>query len=238
MKPLPEMTAVESSNIESIGYDPDDQQLFVEFKSGDRWRYDGVSEETWNEFAASESAGKAFYSLIKGKFESVQITGTAPNEADEHAAGVDVSQEGDDLPETESTIEQKESEAADQSDAVASEGSPDTASQENADITDSNDQQDDDPSDDQEDYQASHAQVEAETEEELNDGASSCVVSSWSHGDEAGTLFITMENGDKWKYPQAPVTLIKSLDQAEDPTKFYLQNIVARYEGEKVARAA
>jgi len=227
-----DMIAVESSNIDAVGYTEDDQHLFVTFKNGDTWRYDGVPQETFEDFINSDSAGKAFHSMIKGKFESEQITGTAPNEADEHEAGVDVS-----TPDTETTIEQKESEAVDQSDAVASEGSPDTASQENADITDSNDQQDDDQSDDQEDHQASHAQVD-DQEEKFDDGASSCVVSSWSHGDEAGTLFITMENGDQWKYPQAPITLIKSLDQAEDPTKFYLQNIVARYEGEKVKRAA
>jgi hypothetical protein len=49
------------------GYEPETQELDVEFRSGDVWRYDGVSMETFVGFLRAASKGKYFLESIKGK---------------------------------------------------------------------------------------------------------------------------------------------------------------------------
>lgn len=58
-----EMTKVESSNIEAIGYETD--VLYIQFKTGDLYSYSPVTEEMYNELMAAESKGKYFAANIK-----------------------------------------------------------------------------------------------------------------------------------------------------------------------------
>lgn len=60
--------AVESSNITSIGYDPDEQKLEVEFHGGSIYQYFEVPETLYRYFIEAESKGKFFAQNVKGYF--------------------------------------------------------------------------------------------------------------------------------------------------------------------------
>jgi hypothetical protein len=58
---------VESSMIKSIGYDPLEEVLEVEFNRGGVYQYLGVPEDVYTTVAESDSVGKSFSSLVKSK---------------------------------------------------------------------------------------------------------------------------------------------------------------------------
>jgi hypothetical protein len=57
---------VTSSNIESIGYDPDTRKLHVKFASA-VYEYDDVSSDEYAGLMAAESLGGHLHSHIKGE---------------------------------------------------------------------------------------------------------------------------------------------------------------------------
>ena len=61
-----EMVPVESSNIDSIGYDKTEELLYVRFKNGSLYNYERVPEETFNELMAADSKGSFLARYIKG----------------------------------------------------------------------------------------------------------------------------------------------------------------------------
>lgn len=61
---------VKSSNIASIGYDPDAEVLEVEFKDGAVYQYDDVPKRLHLKLMKTKSPGKVLYAEIKGKFNS------------------------------------------------------------------------------------------------------------------------------------------------------------------------
>jgi len=67
---------VESSNLESIGYDCDKQVLGVVMKSAPEtiYAYNEVPLNTYLELLNSESKGKFFINAIKGKFQFRKIS--------------------------------------------------------------------------------------------------------------------------------------------------------------------
>ena len=66
---MPEMKPVESSNIDSIGYDGEKKKLSVKFKHNDAiYVYNDIPREKHKELLKSESIGKFLCSEIKGKF--------------------------------------------------------------------------------------------------------------------------------------------------------------------------
>ena len=68
-----EMVNVESSNIESIGYDGFLLRLRIKFLTSEKvYAFDGVSPELHLEFMESESKGSFFYKRIKGKFDLIK----------------------------------------------------------------------------------------------------------------------------------------------------------------------
>lgn len=70
--------AVDSSNIQSIGYSALRKVLAVEFKSGDVFHYHGVPGETHAAFLEADSLGKFYFKNIKGKFSAMKMTGPCP----------------------------------------------------------------------------------------------------------------------------------------------------------------
>jgi hypothetical protein len=58
--------SVESSNIESIGYDSNSKILEIEFNDHSVYRYYEVPEDVYDELMASESKGSYFFRKIKG----------------------------------------------------------------------------------------------------------------------------------------------------------------------------
>ena len=56
---------VDSSNLQSVGYDPINQILEVEFRSGDIYVYYGVPEVVYRELMAAQSHGRFFSAQIR-----------------------------------------------------------------------------------------------------------------------------------------------------------------------------
>ena len=54
--------------IESVGYDPDEKELQIEFNSGNVITYYDVPANVYNEFIQSESKGRYFHYFIKDSY--------------------------------------------------------------------------------------------------------------------------------------------------------------------------
>jgi len=67
------MIPVDSSNIASIGYDPDTQTLQVEFSNGHVYQYFDVPEVVFREFLAAPSKGVYLHAGIKGNYRYARI---------------------------------------------------------------------------------------------------------------------------------------------------------------------
>lgn len=66
---LPKLVRVESSSIDSVGYDPDSRRLFVRFvESGNAYVYSNVPKRVFDELLASNSKGRYFNEQIRGAF--------------------------------------------------------------------------------------------------------------------------------------------------------------------------
>ncbi|MHA2227478.1 MAG: KTSC domain-containing protein [Candidatus Hodarchaeales archaeon] len=64
---------VRSSNIRSIGYDPDRKILEVEFKSRNIYHYYGVPLNRFNDLMTASSHGKYLNRYIKGIYQYKKI---------------------------------------------------------------------------------------------------------------------------------------------------------------------
>lgn len=67
---------LKSSNIHSISYNAEDQNLEVGFNSGKLYLYHNVPEELHQQFLAAESKGKFFKQNIRGKFSYICLGNT------------------------------------------------------------------------------------------------------------------------------------------------------------------
>lgn len=67
------MQAVDSSNIDAVGYDAETETLHVKFRSGDIWEYDRVPEREYDRFMAAPSLGKYFNKDIRGAFDGRKL---------------------------------------------------------------------------------------------------------------------------------------------------------------------
>jgi len=68
-----ERIKVESSNIESIGYDEESKTLIVEFKSGSTYSYIGVPSIVFKKMLESDSKGKFLNNNIKPVFLATKL---------------------------------------------------------------------------------------------------------------------------------------------------------------------
>jgi hypothetical protein len=64
---------VDSSNIDSIGYDLDSQTLEIEFQNGYVYQYFDVPESYYHNLMEAGSHGKNFCDNIKGHFRFARI---------------------------------------------------------------------------------------------------------------------------------------------------------------------
>ncbi|NET40178.1 MAG: KTSC domain-containing protein [Cyanothece sp. SIO1E1] len=64
---------VQSSMARAVDYDPRQNRLQVEFKSGAVYEYADVDAETWNALQESNSVGKFFNQEIKGNYQFRRI---------------------------------------------------------------------------------------------------------------------------------------------------------------------
>ncbi|KKN03094.1 hypothetical protein LCGC14_1111210 [marine sediment metagenome] len=63
-----EWTDVDSSNLAAIGYDEEDNSLFVRFNSGQEYVYYDVPVDIFEAFKDAESKGKYLNEHIKGAY--------------------------------------------------------------------------------------------------------------------------------------------------------------------------
>lgn len=78
-----ERQSVESSQLKSAGYDPENQILEIEFNTGSVYRYKGVDQQTFDGLMAAESVGRYFGQVIKPnqeRFPFEKIQGPASRE--------------------------------------------------------------------------------------------------------------------------------------------------------------
>lgn len=68
-----EMKKVNSTNINSIGYDEEKQILYVSFHSNSLYMYYDVPQEVYNEFLNSHSKGSYLYKNIIDYFDYDRI---------------------------------------------------------------------------------------------------------------------------------------------------------------------
>lgn len=59
------MTPVESSQIHSVGYDPESKRLHVKFHSGGTYEYHGVEPATHDGLMKADSVGKFFHANVR-----------------------------------------------------------------------------------------------------------------------------------------------------------------------------
>lgn len=64
-----ELTYVDSSNIDAIGYDEDNQELHVKFLSGGYYTYSGVPKEVFDELMNAPSKGSYLNREVKGVYQ-------------------------------------------------------------------------------------------------------------------------------------------------------------------------
>ncbi|MBK5219311.1 MAG: KTSC domain-containing protein [Thermoleophilia bacterium] len=64
---------VRSSNIASVGYDPDSAILEIEFNDGGVYQYSQVSERHFRGLMTSGSVGGYFHRHIKGSYRYRQV---------------------------------------------------------------------------------------------------------------------------------------------------------------------
>jgi hypothetical protein len=63
-----ERQRVASSNIRSVGYDPDAQVLEIEFQDGAVYQYSGVPSAVYAGLLSAGSAGRYSHAHIKGRY--------------------------------------------------------------------------------------------------------------------------------------------------------------------------
>lgn len=64
-----ERVPVTSSNIKSVGHDPDTNTLAVEFSDGSVYHYHDVEKDIHEGLVAAKSVGGYLHSTIKGKYK-------------------------------------------------------------------------------------------------------------------------------------------------------------------------
>lgn len=64
--------SVESSNIESVGYDDTTSSMYVKYKSG-TYKYDGVDKSVFESLLTSTSKGKFMNENIKGQYNYTRV---------------------------------------------------------------------------------------------------------------------------------------------------------------------
>lgn len=67
-----QMKNVTSSNIESVGYSPEENILYVQFKGSGKYEYHGVMPERYAAMIAAPSIGTYFHQHIKPVVKKVR----------------------------------------------------------------------------------------------------------------------------------------------------------------------
>ena len=71
-------TPVASSNVAAVAYSPDFARLFVRFKSGKRYAYEGVPAGVYQGLVAAPSKGEYVWSILRRKGKDDRYVYTGP----------------------------------------------------------------------------------------------------------------------------------------------------------------
>ena len=66
-----ESASVVSSNIDRIGFHRN--TLYIQFRSGESYRYDGTPYRVYQTLINAESVGSAFHRYVKGKYRYTRL---------------------------------------------------------------------------------------------------------------------------------------------------------------------
>jgi len=65
---VPKLRPVDSSCVARVGYDPDAEEVYVEFHDSGLYAYRGVSAHVYEEFLAADSKGTFVNEAIKPRY--------------------------------------------------------------------------------------------------------------------------------------------------------------------------
>jgi hypothetical protein len=68
-----ERKPVKSTNVEAVGYDPEEKVLEVKFKSGGIYQYAGVQPEMYADLLAAESIGRFISQVVRAGRRGLRI---------------------------------------------------------------------------------------------------------------------------------------------------------------------
>lgn len=66
---MPDMSYVDSSNLEQVGYDPDGMELYVQFKDGSLYVYTEVPAQVYDGLLLASSKGSYLHREVKGTYD-------------------------------------------------------------------------------------------------------------------------------------------------------------------------
>ncbi|EFW91921.1 hypothetical protein ZOD2009_10600 [Haladaptatus paucihalophilus DX253] len=66
-------TPVDSTSLASVGYDPEEETLEIEFHSGGVYRYADVPQSVYQELLSARSHGSYFHENIRGAYDYRRI---------------------------------------------------------------------------------------------------------------------------------------------------------------------
>jgi hypothetical protein len=68
-----ERTPVVSTDLRSVGYDPNSQTLEVEFNAGSVYQYAGVPQSEYDGLMNADSKGRYFNANIRNRYSTVKL---------------------------------------------------------------------------------------------------------------------------------------------------------------------
>lgn len=68
------MHEVQSSNVKSIGYEAENQKLLVEYLSGQKYEYENVPQNIFDDLLDSVSKGRYMNQMIKGQYNGRRVS--------------------------------------------------------------------------------------------------------------------------------------------------------------------
>ena len=71
----PEMHSVSSSNIASVGYDPESESVYVQFLNGSTYAYKGVPEHEFTNLRTASSVGSYLNRNFKNVYPYERVQG-------------------------------------------------------------------------------------------------------------------------------------------------------------------
>jgi hypothetical protein len=70
---MPEMIPVDSSNVAAVGYDAEEQEIYVEFLGSGVYKYSGPDQQTFDELLGAPSVGSFLNRAIKPNYPYTRL---------------------------------------------------------------------------------------------------------------------------------------------------------------------